>query len=110
MRAGRNEVDGVVVDVGEHLGRETGQARFGVAHGGRRVAVDRAEVALAVDERVAQGEVLREANHGVVDGGVAVGMVVTHDVADDLGRLGVLLVELEAHLLHAVEDATVDGL
>src|SRR5258708_6929573 len=37
-------------------------------------------------------------------------MVVAHDVADDLGGLGVLLVELEAHLLHAVEDAAVDGL
>ncbi len=37
-------------------------------------------------------------------------MVVTHDVADDLGGLGVLLVELETHLLHAVEDAAVDGL
>ena len=31
-------------------------------------------------------------------------------MADDLGGLGVLLVELEAHLLHAVEDAAVDGL
>ena len=38
------------------------------------------------------------------------GVVVAHDVADDLGGLGVLLVELEAHLLHAVEDAAVDGL
>ena len=37
-------------------------------------------------------------------------MVVAHDVADDLGGLGVLLVELEAHLLHAVEDAAMDGL
>ncbi len=38
------------------------------------------------------------------------GVVVTHDVSGDLGGLGVLLVELEAHLLHAVEDAAVDGL
>ncbi len=37
-------------------------------------------------------------------------MVVAHDVADDLGGLGVLLVELEAHLLHAVEDAAMHGL
>ena len=37
-------------------------------------------------------------------------VVVAHDVADDLGGLGVLLVELKAHLLHAVEDAAVDGL
>jgi hypothetical protein len=38
-----------------------------------------------------------------------VGVIVAHDVADDFGGFGVLLVELEAHLLHAVEDAAVDG-
>ena len=53
---------------------------------------------------------MREADHGVVDGGVAVRVVVAHDVADDLGGLGVLLVELEAHLLHAVKDAAMHGL
>ncbi len=122
MRAGRTvgstrglvvvggEVDGVGVDVGEHLAGDAGEAGLGVTHGGGRVAVDGAEVALAVDHGVAHAEGLREADHGVVDGGVAVGMVVAHDVADDLGGLGVLLVELEAHLLHAVEDAAVDGL
>ena len=122
MRAGRTvgssgglvvvggEVDGVGVDVGEHLAGDAGEAGLGVTHGGGWVAVDGAEVALAVYEGVAEGEGLGEADHGVVDGGVAVGMVVAHDVADDLGGLGVLLVELEAHLLHAVEDAAVDGL
>ncbi len=105
-----DEVYGVVVDVGEHFRGDAGEARLGVTHGGGWIAVDGAEVALAVDQRVTQAEGLGEADHGVVDGGVAVGMVVTHDVADDLGGLGVLLVELEAHLLHAVEDAAVDGL
>ena len=38
------------------------------------------------------------------------GMVVAHDVANYLSGLGVLLVKLEAHLLHAVEDAAMDGL
>ena len=104
------EVDGVGVDVGEHFAGDAGEAGLGVTHGGGWVAVDGAEVALAVYEGVAEGEGLREADHGVVDGGVAVGVVVAHDVADDLGGLGVLLVELEAHLLHAVEDAAVDGL
>ncbi len=86
------------------------QAALGVTHGGGRVAVDGAEVALAVDEGVAQREGLGQADQGVVDGGVAVGMVVAHDLADDLGALGVLLVVLQAHLLHGVEDAAVDGL
>ena len=105
-----DEVDGVHVDVCEHLAGEAGEAGFGVSHCRRTIPVYRPEVSLAVDHKVAEAEGLGEANHGVVDGGVAVGMIVTHDVADDLGGLGVLFVELEAHLLHAVEDTAVDGL
>ncbi len=61
-----DEVDGVLVDVGQQLGGDRRHARLRVAHRGRRVAVDRAEVALAVDERVAQREVLGEADERVV--------------------------------------------
>jgi hypothetical protein len=49
----RDEVDGVLVDVGEQLVSDARHAGFGVAHGRRRIAVDRAEVPLAVDERIA---------------------------------------------------------
>ena len=48
------EVDGVGVDVGEHLAGDAGEAGLGVTHGGGWVAVDGAEVALAVDEEVAE--------------------------------------------------------
>ena len=58
----RAEVDGLLVDVGEHLVRDLGQADLGVAHRRGVVAVDRAEVALAVDQHVAQREVLRHAH------------------------------------------------
>ena len=105
-----SEVYGVEVDVCEHFAGEPGEAGLGVAHGGGWIAVDRAEVALAVDHKIAEAEGLREPDHCVVDGGVAVWMIVAHDVADDLGRLGVLLVELKAHLLHAVKDAAMNGL
>jgi hypothetical protein len=104
------EVYSVGVDVGEHLAGDAGEAALGVTHGGGRVAVDRAEVSLAIDHGITQAEVLRQADHGVVDGGVAVGMVVAHDVADDLGGLGVFLVKLQAHFLHAVKDAAMDRL
>ena len=45
-----NEVDGFLVDVGEQLVRDPGHAHFGVAHRRGRIAVDGAEVALAVDQ------------------------------------------------------------
>ena len=63
----RPEVDRVLVDVGEQRVGGLGQARLGVAHGRRRIAVHRAEIALAVDQRQAHREVLRHAHHGVVD-------------------------------------------
>ncbi len=81
----RDEVDRVHVDVPQHLGRETREPALGVPHRGGRVVVDVPEVALAVDERVAQRERLRHANEGVVDRLVAVRVVVAHDVADDAG-------------------------
>jgi hypothetical protein len=85
-------------------------ANFGVAHGRRRVAVDGTEIALPVDHRVAQGEILRHANDGVVNGAVAVGVIFTDDVADDPGRLLVGLVPVVLEFVHGVQYATVHRL
>ena len=106
----RLEVDGVRVDVAQELGRELREARLGVARRGGRVVVDRAEVALAVDERVAQRERLRHADERVVDRLVAVRVVLAHHVADGGGRLLVRPVRLQAGLVHPVEDAPVHRL
>ena len=43
------EVDGFLVDVFKQRGGNAREARFGVPHGGGRIAIDRAEVALPVD-------------------------------------------------------------
>ena len=73
------------VEFGEQQFGDGRQAGFGVAHGGGVVAVARAEVALAVDDGVAQAPVLRHAHHGVVHRRVAVRMVLADHVADDAG-------------------------
>ena len=104
------EVDGLLVDVVEHLGGDRGEARLRVAHRGGAVAVDRAEVALAVDERVAHREVLGEPDEGVVQGDVAVGVVLAHHLADDRGALAVGARRAEPHLAHRVEDPAMDRL
>ena len=106
----RAELDGVRVDVAEHLRGEPRQARLGVPHRGRSVVVDRAEVALRVDQRVAHREVLAEPDQGVVDRRVAVGVVVPHDAADDVRALAVRAPGLEPGVVHRVEDAAVDRL
>ena len=90
--------------------RGLAQAHLGVAHRRRRVAVDRAEVALAVHQHVAHGERLRHAHQRAVDGGIAVRVVLADDVADDARRLLVGLVVVVAQLVHGVQQPPVHGL
>ena len=71
----RLEFDRPLVDVVEHRDRDPCQPRLGIPVGGRRIAIDRAEVALAVDQRVAKGEFLDHPDQRVVDRRVAVRMV-----------------------------------
>ena len=103
-------VDRLRVDVAQHLRGDAGQTAFGVAHGGGGVAVDRAEVAVAVDQEVADGEGLRQTHQSIVDGGVAVRVEITHDVTHDAGALAIGPVGLHARVVHAEEHATVHGL
>ncbi len=101
----RVEVDGLLLDVPHHLHAQLRQAGLGVSHGRRAVAVHGAEVALALHQRVADGEVLGQAHHGVVDAGIAVGVILTEHVAHDARALPVGLVRGDAHLVHRVQDA-----
>ncbi len=104
------EVDGLLFHVAQHLHGGIGQTGLRVTHGCRGVAVDGAEVAVAVDQGQAHGEVLGKADHGVVDGGVAMGVVLAHDLADRPGRLLVRAGRDDVGLVHGVEDAALDGL
>ena len=106
----RPEVDRFLVEVGQQLVGDLRHADLGVAHGRRVVAVHRAEVALPVDQRVAQAEVLGHAHDRVVDRRVAVGVVLADHVAHDAGGLLVGLVPVVGKLVHGEEDAAVHGL
>src|SRR6266480_4308199 len=54
----RHEIDRLLVDIGQHLRGNLFQPAFGVSIGGRGVTVDRAEVALSVDQRITKGKIL----------------------------------------------------
>ena len=106
----RAEVDGVGVELAQHLLGELREPCLGVAHRGRRIVVDRAEVALPVDQRIPERERLREANERVVDRLVAVRMMVAHHIADDVGALHVRPARAVAVRPHRVEDPPVHRL
>ena len=106
----RPERDRALLDLGEHLVRDTRQPALGVAHRGGAVAVERAEVARAVHQWITQRERLRHADQRLVERGVAVGMVASHDVADDLGALPVFGVGRQVLLPHREENAALHRL
>ena len=103
-------VDGILLQVAQQLHGGLCQAALGITHGRRAVAVNVAEVTVAVDERRAHGEPLRQTNHGLVDRGVAVRMVLADNFADRPGRLLMRAVGVDAALVHGVQDAAVHRL
>ena len=105
-----DEVDRLLLDVGQHLVGDRGHPCLGVAHRRGRVAVDRSEVALAVDERIAQAEVLGHADQRLVQGEVSVGVVLGHRLAHHPGALPIGGGGAQPHLVHRVQDSPMDRL
>jgi hypothetical protein len=104
----RDEVDGFAIDVAQQVFGQRGEPRFGVPVGRRGVAVDRAEIPLAVDQRVAEREILNHADHRVVDRAVAVGVIVLDHLADDTGGFRIRTRRQQPLVVHRVEDAAMD--
>ncbi|MNJ31361.1 hypothetical protein D3C77_259960 [compost metagenome] len=101
----RLEIDRVLVDVGQQGHRRRGHLGLGVTHGGRHIAVDRAEVALAVDQHQPHGEVLGHADQGHVDRGVAVRVEPAQHVADHAGALRIRPLGRHVQVVHRIKDA-----
>ena len=103
-----HKVHGLLVDIPEQLLAHAFQLCLGVtgSSAGHIAAVGLAEVALAVHKGHQQALVAAaHAHHGVVDGGIAVGVQV-HGAAHDVGRLGACALE-QAHLVHGVQQLAV---
>ena len=94
----------------EHQHGQLGQPALGVPHGGGRVVAHRPEIALTVDHRIPQRPRLGHPDHGVVDRGVAVRVIVAHHVADHPGRLHRRPVRPEPGVVHAVQHPAVHRL
>ena len=99
----RPEVDRVLVDTRQQRLGHLGETRLGVAHGGGVIAVDVAEVALPLDQRIADRELLGEPNQRVIDRLVAVRMILANHVAHYARALLESAVRIEPQLAHGVE-------
>ena len=107
---GRAEIDGVFVDAFQQQRRHFRHTRFGVTHGSRVIAVDIAEVALPVHERITHREILRQTHQRIVDRRIAMRMELTHHITDDTGAFCIGLIGIETQQTHGVHDATMHRL
>ena len=105
-----DEVDRVLVDVPQHLLGDLGQPALRVAVCRRGVTVHRAEVALAVHQRVAQVPRLGHPHQRVVDRLVPVGVVLLEHLTDHTGALAVAAAAQQSLAEHGVQDAAVHRL
>ena len=107
---GRAEIDGVLIDAVDQEPRHLGQARLRVAHRRRVIAVDVAEVALPVDQRIALREILRESHQRVINRLVAVRMEFADHVANDAGAFLEGSARIKAQLPHREQHASMHRL
>jgi hypothetical protein len=107
---GRAEIDRILVEPVEHRRGDRRQAALGIAHRRGVIAVDIAEIALPVDQRIALGEILGEADQRLVDRDLAVRVEAADHVADDAGAFLVAGGGIETQFAHRVEDAAMHRL
>ncbi len=107
---GLAKVDRVLVDAIEQRRRDRRQLGLGVAHGGRVIAVDIAEIALPIDQRIALREILREPHQRVVNRLIAMRVILTDHVADDARAFLEAARGVELELAHRIKQAPVYGL
>ena len=88
----RDKADGLIEVAEIHFLRKLLKLRLGVTHGRSAVSLNRAEVAVAVDQRHAALKGLAHHNQGLVNRAVPVRVVFTHGIADDTRGLSVRLV------------------
>ncbi len=62
-----NEINRVFINIFQNRFPHPRQTRLGVAHRRGRIPVNTAKIALALHQRVAQGKILRQAHHRVID-------------------------------------------
>ena len=65
---------------------------------------------MAIHQRITEGERLSQTDERQIQSGVAVGVIFTHDVADDTSALLVRFVRLHAFFIHAIDDAALNRL
>ncbi len=81
-----------------------------LTHRGGRVAIDRAEVSLSIDQVVAHDPVLRHPDKRRVDHLLAMRVVIPGGIAGNLGAFTVFAARAKVQHTHRIKDTALGGL
>ena len=92
---GRAEVDSVFGNALKQQRCHFSHTRFGITHRGGVIAIDIAEIALSVHERIAHCKILSKTHQRIIDRSIAVRVELAHHVADNTCTFCVSLIGIE---------------
>ena len=99
------KINCVAIEIGEHISGCGRHAGLGITHGCGRVTVDRTKIALRVDQRLTEIPILGQPDERAIGGLVAVGVVVTTCITDDLCAFSRLATRAKVQIVHGDENA-----
>ena len=101
-------VYGILLQVVHNVLTHLAESALRVTHGSRRVTVNRAEVTLSVDQRIAHIPVLSHANKGTIDRRVTMRVILTEHLTYYAGTLLIRFVTGIADTQHTVKNTTMN--
>ncbi len=102
-------INGVLVNVAQHLLGKFAEARFGITHSGCTVAVFRTEVTLSVHKQVAHIPRLCHTHERTIYTAVSVGVVLTHNFTHDTSGFFSRFVGCIAKFVHSEKYTALNG-
>ena len=104
------KINGVHVNIGQHLAGDSGHPRLGIAHSGRLVPILTAEVPLPVHQGITQRKSLGHPRHRIINRLVAVRMIFAQHLANQTRALLVSRPRPQTHIVHGKQNAPMNWL
>ena len=106
----RIPVNGILVDIPQHLIGKLRHSCFRITVSCRGVSVHRTEVTVAIHQHITHREVLCKTHHCVVYCRITVGVIFTDNITDTGCRLSKGLVRCKTGFVHRIQNTTVNRL
>ena len=106
----RLKINRVQLQIRQQFALHFGRPRLGVTHGRRGIPVGRAEIALPVDQGIAQAPFLRQAHEGWIDDRFTVRVIIARRIAGDFCTLEMFGARAQPQIIHSHQDPPLRGL